>query len=130
MHGETNDKNLRTSTSQTDWFSIQIKRNKIESINTYAISFLKYGVNVITYPLEELKSLDKNTRYLRTRYLILHLKMDIDRLYLPIKRVGKGLIRYEQSIRAKESKYHTMACIPRHISTIIESRVGLVYDGK
>ena len=78
-------------------------QNKIASINTWAASLLRYGAGVITWTVEELKSLDRKTRKLLTIHGVFHPRSDIDRLYVPRKGGGRGLIGYEDCIRAEEN---------------------------
>ena len=78
-------------------------RNKVEAINTWAVSLLRYGAGVIMWTVEELKTLDRKTRKLLTRYGALHPRSDIDRLYVPRKRGGRGLISCEYCVRAEEN---------------------------
>ena len=78
-------------------------RNKIAGINTWAVSLLRYGAGVIMWIVEELKSLDRKTRKLLTIHGVFHPRSDIDRLYVPRKRGGTGLIGCEDCVRAEEN---------------------------
>ena len=55
------------------------------------------------WTVEELKSLDSKTRKLLTIHGVFHPRSDIDRLYVPRKRGGRGLIGCEDCVRAEEN---------------------------
>ena len=76
-------------------------RNKIMGINTWAIALLRYGSGILEWRKEELQNLDRKTRKLMTTYGALHPKSDVDRLYLPRKRGGRGLLGCERSVRTE-----------------------------
>ena len=55
------------------------------------------------WTVEELKSLDRKTRKLLTIHGMFHPRSDIDRLYVPRKRGGRGLMGCEDCVRAEEN---------------------------
>ena len=66
-------------------------RNKFQAINTWAVALLRYGAGIIKWNKEELQNLDRKSRKLLTLYGALHPKSDVDRLYLPRSKGGRGL---------------------------------------
>ena len=66
--------------------------NLIAAINTWAVSLLRYAAGFIDWTQGELEALDRRVRKLMTMHNALHPKSDIDRLYLPRREGGRGLI--------------------------------------
>ena len=63
--------------------------NLVQEVNTWAVSLLKYSAAFISWRKRELQVKDKKTRKLFTIYGGLHLKSDVDRLYIPRKDGGE-----------------------------------------
>ena len=78
-------------------------RNKFQAINTWAVASLRYGAGIIKWNKEELQNLDRKSRKLLTLYGAFHPKSDVDRLYLPRSKGGRGLISCESCIRSEEN---------------------------
>ena len=68
---------------------------RVEAINTLALPVVTYSFNVINWKLSEIKKLDTKTRKLLTLGKMHHPKADVDRLYLPRAKGGKGLTQVE-----------------------------------
>ena len=67
--------------------------NLVRGVNTQAVSLLRYlAANC------ELQSIDRKTRKLFTIHGALHPKSDVDRLYIPRKEGGRGLISIEDCV--------------------------------
>ena len=66
--------------------------NLITAMNTWAVSLLRYAAGFIDWTQGELEALDRRVRKLMTMHNALHPKSDIDRLYLPRRDRGRGLI--------------------------------------
>ena len=79
------------------------EKNKINAINTWAVSVLRYGAGIIRWTKEELKSLDRMTRKVLTMNGAFHPKSDIDRLYVSRVNGGRGLISCEGCVRSEEN---------------------------
>ena len=62
-------------------------KNKIQALNTWAVSLLRYGAGIINWKVDELKKMDRTTRKTLTMG---GAKSDIDRLYLKQKHGGRG----------------------------------------
>ena len=54
--------------------------NIISSINSRAVSIVRYGAGIISWTKSELEELDRKTRKLMTMYEVQHPKADVDRL--------------------------------------------------
>ena len=78
-------------------------RNKIMAVNTWAVSVMRYGAGILKWNTDELKSLDRRTRKFITMHGALHLKSDVDRVYLRRELGRRGLISCEGCIRMEEN---------------------------
>ena len=72
--------------------------NLIAAINTWAVSLLRYAAGFIDWTQGELEALDRRVRKLMTMHNALHPKSDIDRLYLPKREGGRGLISVADAV--------------------------------
>ena len=70
-------------------------KNRIQAINSLAIPVVQYSFNVINWNISDLQRLDRKTRKLLTCNRMLHPKSDVDRLYLPRCKGGRGLLQVE-----------------------------------
>ena len=66
--------------------------NLIKAINTWAIAVIRYSAPFLDWNKDELQALDRRTRKLMTTHKALHPKSNVDRLYIPMKEGGRGLI--------------------------------------
>ena len=69
--------------------------NLVHGVNTWAVSQLTYSAAFVSRRKSELQAIDRKTRKLFTIYGALHPKSDVDRLYIPKKEGGRGLISIE-----------------------------------
>ena len=74
-------------------------RNRIQAINSLAVPVVQYSFNIINWNLSDLQRMDTKTRKLMTANRMHHPKADIDRIYLPRKEGGRGLIQLEMSYK-------------------------------
>ena len=72
---------------------------EVMAVNTWAASVMRYGVGILKWNTDELKSLNRRTRKFITMHGELHLKSDIDRVYLSKEMGGKGLRMEENNLR-------------------------------
>jgi hypothetical protein len=70
-------------------------KNKITAINAFAIPVLSYSFGIINWTIAELQNLDRKTRKLLTLHRQHHPKAAIERLYLPRRDGGRGLLNIE-----------------------------------
>ena len=73
--------------------------NLVSGANTWAVSLLRYSAAFISWRKSELQAIDRKTRKLFTIYGALHPKSDVDRLYIPRKEGGRGLISIEDCVK-------------------------------
>ena len=57
---------------------------------------------MVEWKTDELKVLDRKTRKMMTQYGALHLKSDVDRVYVARQKGGRGLISCEMCVKAEE----------------------------
>ncbi|CAH3168102.1 unnamed protein product [Porites evermanni] len=74
-------------------------RNKIEAINSLAVPVVQYSFGIIDWKTSELKEIDTKTRKLLNMHKMLHPKADVERLYIPRKDGGRGLIDVETAFK-------------------------------
>ena len=74
-------------------------RNKIEAINSLAVPVVQYSFGIIDWKISELKKIDTKTRKLLNMHKMLHPKADVERLYIPRKDGGRGLIDVETAFK-------------------------------
>ena len=70
-------------------------KNKIQAIGSLAVPVLRKSFGIFNWHQEELQKLDRKTRKLLTIHGQHHLKADVDRLYVPRKQGGRGLMQLE-----------------------------------
>ena len=80
---------------------------KIAAVNTWAVSVMRFGVEILKWNMNELKSLGRRTRKFMAVYGALHPKSDVDRVYLSREITGRESISYERCIRMEENN---LAC--------------------
>ena len=84
--------------------------NLVRGVNTWAVSLLRYSAAFVSWRKNELQAIDRKTRKFFTIYGALHPKPDVDRLYIPRKEGGSGLISIEDcaelAIRGLEVYVH------------------------
>ena len=78
-------------------------KNKIQAINTWAVTLLRYGAGIINWKADKLEIMDRTTRKALAMYGTLHPKSDIDRLFLKRKHGGRDLISIEMYVRSEEN---------------------------
>ena len=72
--------------------------NLVQGVNTWAVSLLRYSAAFISWRKCELQAIDRKTRKLFTIYGRLQPKSDVDRLYIPRKDGGRGLIAIDDCV--------------------------------
>ena len=84
--------------------------NLVQGVNTWTVSFLRYSAAFINKRKCELQAIDRKTRKLFTIYGGLQPKSDVERLYIPRKVGGRGLIAIEYcvefAVRGLEVHFH------------------------
>ena len=70
-------------------------KNKTQAIGSLAVPVFRYSFGIINWHQEELQKLDRKTRKLLPIHGQRHPKADVDRLYVPRKQGGRGLMQLE-----------------------------------
>ena len=74
-------------------------QQKLYQRNKYlGCTLVRYSGTIPKWTREELRQMDQRTRKLRTMHKALHLRDDVDRLYVPRKEGGRGLASIEDSV--------------------------------
>ena len=73
--------------------------NRVNAINSLAIPVVTYGFGIIKWSITDIRRIDGKIRKLLTSFRMHHPKSDVDRIYLPRKIGGRGLIQLEQSFK-------------------------------
>ena len=97
-------------------------RHQIDAINSFALPVLTYPAGIIKYTQEEKRSLDNMTRKQMNMHGSLHPRADVDRLYVPRKSGGRGLLSVEDSINKEENS------ISQYIKTSTEPILKLTTE--
>ena len=99
--------------------------NLVQGVNTWAVALLRYSVAFISLRKYDLQAIDRKTRKLFIIYGGLHIKSDVDRLYVPRKDGRRGLIAIEDwlelPVRGLEVYVH--GCEKRLLQAAWEDRV-------
>jgi hypothetical protein len=87
-------------------------KNKMQAIGSLAIPVLRHSFGIINWHQEKIQKLDRKIKTILTIYGQHHLKADIDRLYVPRKDGGRGLMQIKgahitEIIKLKEYVEHT-----------------------
>ena len=77
-------------------------RNKVTTINAWAVAIFRCGAEIIQRKASELKDLDRKSRKTMTMYGALH-PNNVHKLYVKRKEGGKVLISVAQCIREEEN---------------------------
>ena len=67
-------------------------KNKIMTLNTWAVSIFRYGAGILKWNKNEVQEMDRKTRKLMTMNKELHPRSDFARLYVSRKNVEKELL--------------------------------------
>jgi hypothetical protein len=76
--------------------------NTIRAINSWAVPVIRYTAGIVDWTQNELDDLDRKTRKAMTINRALHPQSDVDRLYLPRKEGGRGLLQVKQTVEEEK----------------------------
>ena len=105
-------------------------RNKIKSINTWAVSLVRYGAGIIMWKKAELESMDRRTRKLMTMNKELHPRGDVARLYVGRKNGVRGLISCETCVKTEINNLAWYIKDVRGPIVLIVSDLGKINTGE
>ena len=74
-------------------------KNKMQAINSLAVPVPQYSFGIIDWMESEIQEMDRKTRKLLTKYGLLHPKADVERIYMPRRSGGRGLIELESAYK-------------------------------
>ena len=77
--------------------------NKIQAINSRAVSLMRYGAGIIEWTKEDTRQMDRKTRKLFTMYRSMHPQSDVDRLYWKRTEGGRGLQSIEVVVEIEKA---------------------------
>ena len=78
-------------------------RNKIITINPWAVSLMRYGAGTVKWTKRELNEIDRKTRKVMTLNKELHPRSYVDRLYVSRMEGGRRLIGCKMCVKAEEN---------------------------
>ena len=79
-------------------------RNLFQAINESILPLISYSFGIVNWREDELKAYDTQIRKMLHMYNAFQLKSDVDRLYLPRDKGGRGLISVWDSFQASTSR--------------------------
>ena len=83
-------------------------KKKIMAVNTWSVQIPRYSAGVAEWRSDELKELARKTRKMMTVHGALHPKSDVDLVYLPRQKRGRGLISCEMCVKTEKITWHCM----------------------
>ena len=95
----------------------------VKGINAWAVSVIRYTAGIIEWTKKELKDIDVRTRKIMTMAGVFHKKGDIDRLYLPRKEGGRGIISVEDCVKMEEKN------LVKYVINSKERLFGVIKEG-
>ena len=75
-------------------------KHKITAINQMALPVLNYGFGIIDWPQKDIDNLDVKTRKVLTMHNVIYRHQCMDRVYLPRREGGLGLIEINDAMRS------------------------------
>ena len=75
-------------------------------MNAHCLPVICYTAGIIKWTVDDLKVMDRKTRKLLTVHRGLHPRSDVDRLYLPRKKGGRGLKSVEDVVAEEKCSLH------------------------
>ena len=99
--------------------------NLVQGVNTWAVALLRYSVAFISLRKYDLQAIDRKTRKLFIIYGGLHIKSDVDRLYVPRKDGRRGLIAIEDwlELAVRDLQVYVHGCEKRLLQAAWGDRV-------
>ena len=72
--------------------------NMVKAINIWAVPVIRYSAGIVEWKKSELCNIDRKTRKVMNMHRALHSRANVDRLYVPRKEGGRGLISIEECV--------------------------------
>ena len=83
--------------------------NLLQAVNTWAVSVVRYTAGILDWSTRELEAIDTKTRKILAMNRALHIRSNVDRLYIKRKEGGRGLMSVVECVRQCSTKIFT-AC--------------------
>ena len=98
--------------------------NLLQAVNTWAVSVVRYTAGILDWSTRELEAMDTKTRKILAMNRALHIRSNVDRLYIKRKEGGRGLMSVEECVRAEE------AALEEYVLGSEEWMLKVVAEGK
>ena len=98
--------------------------NLLQAVNTWAVSVARYTAGILDWSDRELEAMDTKTRKILAMNRALHIRSNVDRLYIKRKEGGRGLMSVEECVRAEE------AALDEYVLGSEEWMLKVVAEGK
>ena len=72
------------------------------TVNTWAVSVLRYSAGILEWSDQELHEIDIKTRKVLAMFGVFHIRSSVARLYIKRKQGGRGLMSVKDCVRAEE----------------------------
>ncbi|XP_072169448.1 uncharacterized protein [Diadema setosum] len=83
--------------------TLVMKRGRrVKTLNTWAVAVLRYTGGVVEWTKAELAGMDRKTRKMLSIYKTHQMSADVDRLYLPRKEGGRGLVSASDCVEMEQ----------------------------
>jgi len=92
------------------------------------VSLVCYTVGIINWRKDELEAMDRKTRKMMTIYNSIHPRADMDRLYIPRKHGGRGLISKQESINMEQQSLSRYIDVSKQELLAANSRENILND--
>ena len=73
-------------------YTKRVKKLCKSKLNTWAVSVVRFSAGILDWTIEEPQNLDHKTRKIMNINRYLHNRSNVERLYIPRKQGGQGLI--------------------------------------
>ena len=83
------------------WTSELCSGNMITAHNTFAVPLITPTIGILNWTRKEIEDLDKATRRIMCYTGNLHMRSDINRIYVPRKQGGRGLASIEDTFTSR-----------------------------
>lgn len=73
-------------------------KNLMTAINSYAVPVVRYSASILDWSKEKLENMDRATRKWLALAGVININSDVDRMYIPRKLGGKGLLSIKDTV--------------------------------
>ena len=107
-------------------------KNKITAVNQMATPVLSYGFGIIDWPQRDIDNLDVKTRKILTMHKVLYRNQCLDRLYLPRREGGMGLIEINDAYRNTiiNLDFYLKTTPDKHLQNVLKQHQDDLHENK